>query len=586
MDIKSVINAIHSPESHPQRNGFDLSHRKVFTAKAGELLPVLCEELVPEDYFEIDTAALVRTLMPLQTAAFIRAKVHFDFFFVPMTSIWRNFDAFYYQRADNYTSYKQGSAYEPNIKLEDLVDLMCGGSNNATLGVRDSVDCRMKLLQLLGYGYWNGKTPSDFQSGGQLEALGSKSLTTLPLHAYNRIYNLIYRNAWLDEPQSSDIKAMSADFVKCNTYLNSLEDRTGLLSGNGNPDLLQMHYHQYHQDLFQGLLPSQQFGAVVTFPSSDNTIRILSDITKSSVGSVGVSTTSLANSQLTLLDSNNSQISNAFRFSLYPENGFDVISLRKALAMQSWKELNARAGWKAGMQQKAMFGVGEASDRVHDVEYIDSVQFPIMIDEVVQSSPSTAISGLTSSASAVGELGGKAIGVGNGHKIKFSSGNRWGYLMCIAYIVPESEYDAQGIDKMVVRSEPDNHYMPKFANLGLEPVFKWELNALGNPSVVDSTLGFSTRNHEYKTRQDKVYGNVQSGKNLQIWCAVRRDLQGIVNLGSIPTSHLYINPSVLDTVFYSQSTGSLDTDQFLINLNFGIKAVRPMPELGLPSMNF
>lgn len=75
-----MINALHSPVSNPPRSGKDLSHRKVFSMKAGELLPILCEECVPEDYFEIDLATLVRTITPMQTAAFVRAKVHFDFF--------------------------------------------------------------------------------------------------------------------------------------------------------------------------------------------------------------------------------------------------------------------------------------------------------------------------------------------------------------------------------------------------------------------------------------------------------------------------------------------------------------------------
>ena len=49
MDVNSVINALHSPVTNPQRSGKDLSHRKVFSLKVGELLPVLCEEIVPKD---------------------------------------------------------------------------------------------------------------------------------------------------------------------------------------------------------------------------------------------------------------------------------------------------------------------------------------------------------------------------------------------------------------------------------------------------------------------------------------------------------------------------------------------------------
>ena len=583
MEISKIVNSLHSPSYNPPRSGKDLSHRKVFSIKAGELLPILCEECIPEDYFEIDAAALVRSLTPLQTAAFVRCKVHLDFFFVPMTSIWRNFDAFYYQRQDNYTSYKQGNNYEPNITLRELVAAKNLGNVNATHGIRDSVAGRSKILDLLGYGAWYTVNNSDMLENGFYGPIATKSLTALPLFAYNRIFNLHYRNAWLDEPNADDIRSMSADCLDCSTYLDSLVYSANSLTDNPEiPGILQMHYHQYKQDLFQGLLPSQQFGVVSSIDISGR--PFIHTTAGVALGSRVLST--YANGELSVSSSatdgsvpSSWKAGNAF---MDINSAFDVVTLRKAIAMQKWKEYNARAGWKAGQQQKAMFGVGEASDRVHDVEYIDSYQFPIMIDEVVQHTPSVSVEGVTTVATALGDLGGKAIGIGNGHKIKFDVGKRWGYLMCIAYILPESEYNSSMIDKMLVRSTPDQHYMPAFANLGLEPVFKFELNAGGNPTVFDSTIGFTTRYHDYKTRVDKVYGDFRATKPLQHWVSSRRDLQDIANQGILPVSYLYVNPSVLDTVFYSVSDGTLDTDQFMINCNFDVKAVRSMSDLGLP----
>ena len=153
MDYSSIMKELLNPASKPNRSGKDLSHRKVFTAKAGELLPILCEEMVPNDYFEIDTATLVRSF-PLQTAAFLRARVHFDFFFVPKTAIWRNWDRFYSQRDDRQTALMNGFAYEPNLTLEDIVRLRdCGTTSSQVL---DSPDSRNKILQLLGYGNYRG----------------------------------------------------------------------------------------------------------------------------------------------------------------------------------------------------------------------------------------------------------------------------------------------------------------------------------------------------------------------------------------------------------------------------------------------
>ena len=57
MEMKSIRNK-------SSRNGFDLSFKRNFTAKTGELLPIMCKEVIPGDTF-------TRT-MPVNTAAYAR----------------------------------------------------------------------------------------------------------------------------------------------------------------------------------------------------------------------------------------------------------------------------------------------------------------------------------------------------------------------------------------------------------------------------------------------------------------------------------------------------------------------------------
>ena len=80
MDMKSVRNNV-------SRNGFDLSTKRNFTAKCGELLPVMCKEVIPGDKVKIDLSAFTRT-MPVNTAAFARIREYYDFFFVPFSHLW------------------------------------------------------------------------------------------------------------------------------------------------------------------------------------------------------------------------------------------------------------------------------------------------------------------------------------------------------------------------------------------------------------------------------------------------------------------------------------------------------------------
>ena len=177
MDFSQIMSALHNPTHNPSKHPFDLSHRKIFTAKAGELLPILCEEVIPNDYFEIDTASLIRSCQPLQTAAFMRCKVCFDFFFVPSTAIWSNFNAFYTQRQQQTSSLLKDSAFEPNMTLYDLYEC-CMDDNSAHL------NARLKTLELLGYGHWYGYNSNPFGQNGPLYAIGNKSLSILPIGGY------------------------------------------------------------------------------------------------------------------------------------------------------------------------------------------------------------------------------------------------------------------------------------------------------------------------------------------------------------------------------------------------------------------
>lgn len=561
------MSALHNPTHDPSKHPFDLSHRKVFTAKVGELLPILCEEVLPKDYFEIDTASLIRSCQPLQTAAFMRCKVCFDFFFVPSTAIWSNFDAFYYQKQQQKSSVLQGSAYEPNMTLEELYE--CATFNNS-----DHLQARLKVLELFGYGRWYGYNSNPFGQNGPLAAIGKKSLSILPIGGYNLIYNMHYRNAWRDTPTAGSRKTYNLDWLGCNSYATSLaygNDFTG-------ESFLEMHRHGWPSDIFMGSLPNAQFGAVSTVDASQVNnafVKVyLSDNLNDNYASIEGKKQS-STSDVFMVRQNQST------GSTLQVNGvkaqFDVVALRKALAFQKWKEQNARAGWKTDKQAKAMFGVDTPKDRKHEIDFITSYECPIMVDEVVSTADTTSGS--------LGELGGKAIGVNNSRTVKFNADERHGYLYCIAYIMPQSEYDAVGIDPQLVRSEPFDRFTPAFENIQMKAIQKYMLNALGNPAVFSDDIGHAPGYFEYKTKSDKVYCEfVGSTGQLRHWVTPRVDLETISNLGSIPTEYFYVTPSILDNVFAIAATDSISTDQFMLNVNFKVNATRAMSVVGLPSL--
>ena len=92
-------------KNRPSRNGFDLSFKKNFSAKAGELLPVMCKVVVPGDSININLKSFTRT-QPLNTSAFARMREYFDFYFVPFEQMWNKFDTVITQMNQTYSNFE------------------------------------------------------------------------------------------------------------------------------------------------------------------------------------------------------------------------------------------------------------------------------------------------------------------------------------------------------------------------------------------------------------------------------------------------------------------------------------------------
>ena len=83
----SIFNKIQFTK--PKRNKFNLSHDKKLTLKMGELVPIMCQEVLPSDTFYIDTAQVMR-MAPMLAPIMHKIDVYTHFFFVPNHILWEN----------------------------------------------------------------------------------------------------------------------------------------------------------------------------------------------------------------------------------------------------------------------------------------------------------------------------------------------------------------------------------------------------------------------------------------------------------------------------------------------------------------
>lgn len=100
---RSSIVGFHNIKNKVSRNAFDLSHRHMFTAQIGELLPVFVQWVNPNETFKLGYNGFTRT-QPLQTAAFTRLRENVQYYFVPFQSLWKYFE----QQVLNMTTGQSG----------------------------------------------------------------------------------------------------------------------------------------------------------------------------------------------------------------------------------------------------------------------------------------------------------------------------------------------------------------------------------------------------------------------------------------------------------------------------------------------
>ena len=89
--MANKVLGMHRLKNKVNRNAFDLSHRHMFTAQVGELLPVFTQWVIPNETFKIGYNGKTRTAA-LNTDAFTRIRENIQYYFVPFQSLWKYFE--------------------------------------------------------------------------------------------------------------------------------------------------------------------------------------------------------------------------------------------------------------------------------------------------------------------------------------------------------------------------------------------------------------------------------------------------------------------------------------------------------------
>lgn len=584
------------------RNAFDMSHRHLVIANFGELLPITCLEVVPDDYVELSVADLLRAA-PMVTSPFLRAKQHIDVYYVPYCDIWSQFEAFMTKRSEPKHANMYGQFAVPHINLYNLQKVIENTDTTAddVVGM-DFIRGAHKITDLLGY--------------GRVDVSGSvsthPSVNLWRLAAYNKIWYEHYRQQYYDSGlrflsdndfvngvsnpavifnfddllctsiQNSDLYAAAANTViDQQTTANDLRIR----------EMTQMRYRLWKKDLFTGLMPSTQFGNVSSISlsgagslsdfylySNSNTASVALGIHNPSK-QVAATSTTVAVSQQTINDTtfhvtdvNRQRVSLATSAS----GVLNILDLRKSEALQIWREAALTAGNRIADNMRSHYG-SEAEYAMHESQLIGSVSAPLNISDVNATAQTTQTPASTVNTS-LGDVAGKGISTIDDKVIKFKA-KKFGVILVMFSLLPEAEYQSDGIDRMNQLLEQEDYFVPEYMDLGFEAVSS--LDFYNMPTTAAKVVGYAPRYIGYKQKLDKCFSGFKSNDPFAPWASPKTDVaQAMASTdGVMPLQCLYVNPDLFNRNFV---VGTSSSAQFICDFFFDCTKVSPMSVSSLP----
>ena len=410
------------PKAEIQRSTFDRSHGYKTTLDASYLVPVLVDEALPGDTFNVSMTAFARMATPI-FPIMDNMNLQTHYFSVPYRLVWDNWQKF------------NGEQTDPG----------------------DSTDYTVPQSTSPGGGYAN-QSLHDYM--GIPTQVGSLVHNNLHLRAYNLIWNEWFRDENLQDSLTVD-KDDGPD-----TYSDYVIQKRAKV-----------------HDYFTSALPWPQKGDSVDLPLGTSA-PITSNVTGSGdlslvMDTAGNKHTLTDYSGIHLyVDSNNSALSddNILFADLTTATAATINDLRLAFQTQKLLERDARGGTRYIEIIKSHFGVTSPDARLQRSEFLGSHSSPINISPIQQTSS-------TDATTPQGNLA--AIGTSTVHGAGFTKSFTEHCLIIGLVSIRGDQTYQQGLNRMWSRQTRFDYYWPALSHIGEQAVQVDEIYAdAGNDDTV------------------------------------------------------------------------------------------------------
>ena len=578
----SNFNPLDRAKIPTHRSSFDLSSKKLFTAKVGEILPCYWQIAIPDTKYRISSDWFTRTV-PVNTAAYTRIKEYYDFYAVPLRLISRALPQAFTQMTDYMTSAASSTTNTSALTSVPSVTQSIFNVFLQTANAGDQSNTRddaglpivygsCKLLDLLGYGSMiastnTGKAAITKKYLG-VDALGdadnplvyqtSQTVNALPFLAYQKIYYDFFSNSQWEKHKAY---AYNVDYW----------------SGTGNiglvTDMVQLRYANYPKDYFMGMLPSSQYGSVALLQPLDKSLATNVILARATDGISNSSVRNLSGGNTVQTTSANSTNSDRL---LRVNTDLSALSIRATEYLQRWKEVVQFSSKDYSDQMAAQFGIKAPEYMGNHAHYIGGWSSVININEVVNTN--------LDSDSSQASIAGKGVSSNSGHTITYDCGAEHQVIMCVYHAVPMLDWNLTGQNPQLTVTAISDFPQPAFDQLGMQAVPA--LNLQNNPGRnVSGSLGYNLRYWQWKSNIDTVHAGFRAGAAYQSWSAPLDGWQVLTSAGAWSYQSMKVRPQQLNSIFVPQIDAahcSVAFDQLLCNVNFQVYAVQNLDRNGLP----
>lgn len=527
---------------------FAMPHGLHTTFDSGKLIPIYCQEVLPNDVKKLKWSGVTRLLTP-KFPTMDNAKLDTFFFFVPNRLVWDHWKEFLGENNASQEPWTQPYDYTvPQMRIP----LFSNGNQRTP----------SDLANYLGIPY------RQFQQTG----MNQMNVSALPFRMVAKVWNDWFR----DENYQLPCHIYTDDTVPQWNTSTGANYVVGVEMGVTCPPV------NRYKDYFSSCLPQPQKGAAVELPLGEYAPIVHKPGNAVDLKLEGVSSTTVLGAsgveggvRGVTVGSNTPSLSTgilkvSYAADLSNATAASVNALRLAFATQRFLEQSARGGTRYTELLLSMFGVNAPDASLQRSEFLGGKSFPLSITPVTNIGQSDSL----------GTVGGMSNTVSGDYAFK-KHFTEHGYILGFCCVRTDRSY-SQGIARHWMRKEKTDFYFPVFANIGETPVKNYEIYATGSSTGVPSTeddnpFGYQEAWAEYRFAQNEATGLLRSGipNSLNAWTYTDE----YSSLPVLNSAWLTSQKEIIDRTIINQNE-----HQFIADFFFDDVSYRVLPAYSIPGL--